>query len=333
MDTTKLTDFFSAFLSGDHEKVAALLPGLQQPAETIARFWEIRYAKDQLKVISLLHKAAYYGWLDIVSMRSISTPAYHRRDNLGLTPLHHAAAGGSLEVIKYLITEQHCDPKSVGENKWTLLHYASKGGHVNTAQYLIELGCDPMIPCHHGSLPLHVACIHGHLAITKYFVTELKCNSEIRGQCGYTSLHYASKGGHIDIVQYLLTEGGCDPMAVDDDGDTVLHTACYQGHYDLVKWLLHDGRVKIKYNERKDALSTLWDIPEDVFKSMYLYEKAEKTSRIHPIHSLSKTILTGDHAAGKSTLAKAMNELLQVTSANGSNYLDMLKNQSLILLE
>ena len=106
-----------------------------------------------------LHIACSNGHLD-------TTPS-----NNGSLPLHIACSNGHLDTTKYFITEQNCDQNSRGQHGWTFLHYASEGGrHMNMIQYLItELGCDPTIPNNIGCLPLHIACLNGHLDSTIVF--------------------------------------------------------------------------------------------------------------------------------------------------------------------
>ena len=52
---------------------------------------------------------------------------------------------------------------SRGQYGRTPLHQASQGGHMNIIKYLItEQGCDPTISDNNGHLPLHIGCRNGH---------------------------------------------------------------------------------------------------------------------------------------------------------------------------
>ena len=51
----------------------------------------------------------------------------------------------------------------------TPLHYASQCGDINIVKYLITVGCDPAFPDSKGRLPLHIACLNGHLTVVWVF--------------------------------------------------------------------------------------------------------------------------------------------------------------------
>ena len=228
----------------------------------------------------------------------------------GALPLHIACCSGHLSVIKYFITEQHCDPTCRGQHGRTPLHYASEGGHMNIIQYLItKQRCDPRTPDNNGALPLHIACLSGHLSVTKYLINEQYCNPTCQGQNGRTPLHYASDGGHMNIIQYLITEQGCDPVIIDRDKWTALHMACYNGHTDIVKWLLYDGRIDIMAKDRSGK--TCIDLAghlKNRYRLLKLFQPLVESTKLFPIHTYSKTVLTGNSGAGKTTLAKVITE-------------------------
>ena len=66
------------------------------------------FKEDDINRLPLLHLAATHGWKDIV----IDLIAKYRcntncKDSHGCTPLHYAARNNHLEVVRYLINEQH----------------------------------------------------------------------------------------------------------------------------------------------------------------------------------------------------------------------------------
>ena len=258
-----------------------------------------------------LHYASQGGRMNIIQYLitergcDLTTP-----NSNGTLPLHIACLHGHINLTKYFITEQNCDPNSRDKHGMTPLHYASQGGHTNIIQYLItELGCDHTIINNDSALPLHIACLNGNLNVIKFFITEQKCDLKCRGQYGWTPLHYACRGGHMNIMQYLITELDCDQSIVDEFGGTILYLASYYGHIHIVQWLLHSGKVNLM------AKDNLWRTCVDIaghvknqFELLKLLRPFIKATISFPIHTFSKTVLTGNSGAGKTTLAKVINE-------------------------
>ena len=268
----------AAFKQGDYEEAKRLLSEIQQPQNVATKFALIGKRGRESKNVTLVHLAAYHGWLDIIK----TMKEYYKRkytDSEGSTPLHYAGAGGNLAVIDYLITA--------------------------------EPGYDPTIPDSNGALPLHIACRNGHLNATKHFITEQNCDPSCRGQRGWTLLHYASEGGHMNIIRYLIIKIGCDPSIVDQSGQTILHLASYHGHIHVVQWLLHSGKVDIMAKDNHQT--TCVDVAgfptiESRYELLKLFRPFIDAILSFPLHTFSKSVLTGNSGAGKTTLVKVINE-------------------------
>ena len=251
-------------------------------------------------------------------------------NNSGNLPLHISCLYGHLNAAKYFIAEQHCDPSCQNKNGTTPLHYASRRGHMNIIQYLIDdRGCNPITPDNNGVLPLHIACLSGHLSVAKYFITEQNCDPTSRNENGSTPLHYAFEGGHMNIIKYLVTELGCDPSMVDGNGRTGLHLAMYHGHAYVVEWLLHDGQVNImaKDNSKKTCIDLLSKKRRNSSKLLTLFQTLVKTIKDFPIHTFSKTVLTGNHTTGKTALVKVITKqtsLVQVETLHTAGIVPLL---------
>ena len=122
----------AAFKQGDHDEAERLVHRLQRPGDITTEF---RIPPHQLTKVTLLHLAAYHGWLDIIKIIKDFFNC-NCTNSTGSTPLHYAAVSGSLAVIAYLIT---------------------------------ELDCDPAISNNDGNLPLHIACRNGRLKCYQVF--------------------------------------------------------------------------------------------------------------------------------------------------------------------
>ena len=285
----------TAFKQGNHDQAVQLLPQLQQPGDVTTEFEFNGKSLPPNKGVTLLHLAAYHGWLDIIKTIQQHISMYDVRDSADFTPLHYAAAAssencleminyliitlgcdpnaktlkknlplhvachrGNLDTAKYFITEHNCNPNFQTSDGWTPLQWASQNGHMNIIQYLItELGCDPTISNNYGLLPLHIASFNGHLNTVKYLISEQKCDPNSRTNYGFTPLYYASENGHMDIIQCLITELGCDPTISDNDGYLPLHIASLNGHLNTVKYFI--GEQKCDPNSQtKDGSTPLY---------------------------------------------------------------------------
>ena len=233
------------------------------------------------------------------------------RDNHENAPLHSASYGGSLPVLKYLNNEKHCDPNSRGESGRTPLHLGCQNDHIDIIKYLItEQGCDPAVPDNDGNMPIHIACIDGKLNVVKYLITEMKCNPKSSGQEGLTPLHCACIKSRKDIIKYLITEQDSDPTVLDNNGMTPLHYASYFGHTSIVQWLLQDGRVDpMCVNKFGYSAVNYAEQSNNRIEQLKLFQPLLDSHKTHPIHLVTKAVLTGNSGAGKSSLAQGIIEV------------------------
>ena len=88
-----------------------------------------------------------------------------------VTPLHMATMSGQLDMVKFLIKKQHCDPNVVDLNGHAPLHAVAALGHLDIVNYLIdERNCNPMSQDPSSRTPIHYACEAGNFEMIKYLV-------------------------------------------------------------------------------------------------------------------------------------------------------------------
>ena len=169
----------------------------------------------------------------------------YESDEHGNTLIHIAAMNGCLDVLKYLIEDQH--GKSGVECKCgrTPIHAAcQKIENLAMVQYLVEeRGEDPNKKDKNGSAPIHIAVMYGSLDILKYLIEQ--CNSNPKCQCefGGRLLHHACNR---DIVKYLVEQQNCDPYEKDDGGENSIGVAAFNGRLDILQYLV--GELKCNPN-------------------------------------------------------------------------------------
>ena len=105
------------------------------------------------------------------------------------------------------------------------------------------------------------------------------------------------------------TEVGCDFTIDNNDKRTILHLASFYGHIQIVQWLLHDGRLKILAKDRfGETCVDLAGRIKNRFELLKLFQPFVKPPKLFPIHTCSKVLLTGNSAAGKTTLGRVITE-------------------------
>ena len=122
--------------------------------------------------------------------------------------LIQACTNGDLSAVIQLITDQALTPSDVRDpSGHTLLHLACRHGHLDITKYLIkEQKCNPEATICNGITPLHLACKSGHLHIARCLITEHKCNPHCTDSDGYTPLHAASESDNVELIRCLIRE-------------------------------------------------------------------------------------------------------------------------------
>ncbi len=186
-----------------------------------------------------IHDAALKGDLALVKELLAKDPSLiNIKGRNEKAPLHWAAQGGHLEVVKYLIAKGGA-VNELNIQKETPLVYAAEGGHLKVAEVLLAKGASVNLKTTLDAAPIHYALWSGR---TEMFKLLLKRGADVklsRGE-GFTMLHEAAGGESAEIVELLLKKG----MAVDlktGFGATPLHYAAMHGMPEIVSLLIKKG--------------------------------------------------------------------------------------------
>ena len=96
----------------------------------------------------------------------------------------------------------------------------------DTVKYLItEQKCNPQCTDSEGQTPLHYACANGQHEIVQYFYKENLSDLVHTSHSGDTPLHFACEFNQVEVVQYLLSTGECDPLIKNAEGMSPLEIA------------------------------------------------------------------------------------------------------------
>jgi len=186
-----------------------------------------------------IHQAAKQG--DLVKVKALlekNAELTNAKTENGETPLHSAASGGQLEVVKFLIS-QGADINLKQNSGATALHFACFGGHRDVVEWLIDNGADVNSKDNNGLTPLRVAVFRSNKEMIALLI-EKGAALNAREENGATPLHEACIGGNKDVVE-LLIEKGANIGIEDDMGNTPFHMASNYGQKEIVELLIAKG--------------------------------------------------------------------------------------------
>ncbi|KAL3490101.1 ankyrin repeat-containing domain protein [Aspergillus germanicus] len=135
----------------------------------------------------------------------------------GLHPIHYAAFGGHLDIVRLLVRYGADAWAVVGPNRETPLMYAAAAGKLDVVRFLVEEsgkegsgeGTEVDVDCvseAHGATALLCACDHGHLEVARFLAVEKKADPFRADKEGCSPLIKAVNAGHKKIVEMLLEE-------------------------------------------------------------------------------------------------------------------------------
>jgi len=130
----------------------------------------------------------------------------------GSTPLLSAAAGGSAEMIGWLLdgptgaaaaaSLEERDARGADS-----MLAAAEGGSVEALQELMRRGAATDVTDDHGCGVLHFAAAGGHVAVVEFCVRKLNIPCGVRDSDGDTPLIVAAYEGRVPVVDWLLKNG------------------------------------------------------------------------------------------------------------------------------
>ncbi len=185
-----------------------------------------------------IHEAAYAG--DTAAVEEYldrGVDIFERDEEWNRTPAHWAAAGGHIELMKYLKGRDGVSAVNQDNNGATSLHIATADNYADVVQYLIDNHlCSLFIMDKNGGMPIHIAAANGNTTILEIFISEGMDVNTVDGGPNGTPLHWAAANNRLSAVEYLLAQGA-DPSILDDQGKTPEGAAADAGFSEIARML------------------------------------------------------------------------------------------------
>uniref|UniRef100_I3JWX6 Ankyrin repeat domain 27 n=1 Tax=Oreochromis niloticus TaxID=8128 RepID=I3JWX6_ORENI len=200
---------------------------------------------------------------------------------------------------------------SCNVDAFTPLHVAALHGHLALATLLIRHGANVNARTNQSATPLHLACQNSHIPVVRFL---LECNAKLnkKDHYGNTPLIHACLRGNLETATILLQSNALVNVA-NLQGNTALHEVVRGGHLALVELLLRGGASPGIRNKRQRT-------PLDC-----AYELGGKV--VEPPHSESENLfkeLSGTHrvlmsASWRRSVSHETTQHLTVCSASCSS--------------
>uniref|UniRef100_A0A4W4FNV1 Ion transport domain-containing protein n=1 Tax=Electrophorus electricus TaxID=8005 RepID=A0A4W4FNV1_ELEEL len=161
------------------------------------------------------------------------------RDELEAVPLHHAAGGGRLAVIRLIVDTVGTEELNAQDEQGrTPLHWAVEKNQHESCMFLLELGADPNILTVALMAPLHLAVSQGHNHLLLLSCSRTDVNLE--GDLGNTPVMLACSHNNCQALQTLFDYGAklCHQNKL---GHYAIHTVAFAGATDVMEVVLQKG--------------------------------------------------------------------------------------------
>lgn len=185
-------------LSRDRKKLSPLMVALYHHELEIAEL-----LLDRMVALSIYEAAATGKMVHLISNLARKPELVNAYSDDGFQPLGLAAYFGQKEVVEYLIRAgAELNSRSKNELGVTPLQSAVAGGHLEITRLLLETGASPNVWERGGYTPLHVAAQNGDIEIVRSLLFG-GADLEARSDNQETPLDLALKAGHKEVMELL----------------------------------------------------------------------------------------------------------------------------------
>ncbi len=147
---------------------------------------------------AIVYAARERSWKSLRMLAQLTGTRVDAPNPLGETALMLAALHGELNAVKLLIARG----AEVNREGWTPLHYAASGGHVEIVRYLLEQSAYIDAQSPNRTTPLMMAARQQHTSTVKLLIEE-GADPTPRNEAGLDAAAYMQRLGETDAAAWL----------------------------------------------------------------------------------------------------------------------------------
>ncbi|XP_055459399.1 transient receptor potential cation channel subfamily A member 1 [Psammomys obesus] len=158
-----------------------------------------------------------------------------------VSPLHHAAAEGQVELMKLIIQGSSCEVLNIMDDYGnTPLHWAAEKNQVESVKFLLNQGANPNLRNRNMMAPLHIAVQGMHNEMIKVLTEHSATNINLESENGNTAVMSTCAKDNSEALQILL-EKGAKLCKSNKWGDYPVHQAAFSGAKKCMELILDYG--------------------------------------------------------------------------------------------
>lgn len=243
-----------------------------------------------------------------------SVPASLAQNTNKITPLHYAAAHGSVEIMKILLEYDDVELDVQDDKGWTALHYAARFNHNDCALFLLQekdYFYFQKVPCDYN--PLGIALSWNSSEVINSLLQHLT-NVSARKRTMSTEFNDAIRHRRTDVAQRLIDLGVDVNSAEESTGKTPLHLAVEVLSVTFIRTLLENGADPLTKDMRGYSA---WDKAREKGPHIFntLTNKWQRMLVLRPfLQDLDRLAKLGERVTAKCRGCNSSGELARLTN-------------------
>eukprot|EP00009_Paramoeba_aestuarina_P017922 CAMPEP_0201528256 /NCGR_PEP_ID=MMETSP0161_2-20130828/37783_1 /ASSEMBLY_ACC=CAM_ASM_000251 /TAXON_ID=180227 /ORGANISM="Neoparamoeba aestuarina, Strain SoJaBio B1-5/56/2" /LENGTH=331 /DNA_ID=CAMNT_0047929457 /DNA_START=215 /DNA_END=1206 /DNA_ORIENTATION=+ len=174
-----------------------------------------------------------------LSQQGVLTPSPEKRRRTLSSYLNDLCFKGDTGEVLRLLGGGEYTATQQSDDGETPLHCAAEGGHIELVKILLSKGADINAKTKFGTTPLHCAAWQGDSKMVSVLLAH-GANLRLENTYGEVPFHCAAREGKVSVVDLLLRQGA-NIDGTDWFGGTALSKAAERGHLSVVESLLLQG--------------------------------------------------------------------------------------------